>query len=81
MIHKMILQTFKQILQESYGDLGKQSKYTSIVNNLCLWNVFICYVIYGKNQQHWNTVTTLSALAKKPQPKSSITERWSDICP
>lgn len=66
MIHKMIIQTFKQILQESYEDLGKQSKYTSTVNNLCLWHVFICYVIYGKNQQHWNTVPTLSALAKKP---------------
>jgi len=45
----MLLQTFKEILQGKHENLGKQTKYTSIVNSLCLWNVFIHYAIYGKN--------------------------------
>lgn len=66
MIHKMILQTFKEILQEKYKDLHIQSKYTSRVNSLWLWNVFIHYVIYRKKINSIQThVTILSALSEK----------------
>lgn len=36
MIHKMILQTFKEILQGQQEDFGKRSKYTPTVNSSCL---------------------------------------------